>query len=179
MRLLGPAAESRPRSRSRERGTQMSGPPDRGERWKHRGHFPGPARQLTSQAWGRAILWERACATHVHPVQKTSPSHRGRTARTLSASRRSELYACMKTETTKCPECGAGSLFATTTKANGTGAYGPHYLGGLGTPVLHGLIQLDQAKFQVVVCAECGLTRFYADAESRAKLPKTDNWQRI
>ena len=85
----------------------------------------------------------------------------------------------MKTETKKCPECGAESLFHTRTKANGTGAYGPHYLEGLGTPVLSGLIQMDRAKFQVVVCADCGLTRLYADGESRAKLPKADNWQRI
>ena len=38
-------------------GGPTSGKPERGERRKRRGHFPGPARQLTSQAWERASLW--------------------------------------------------------------------------------------------------------------------------
>ncbi|KAF0179838.1 MAG: hypothetical protein FD161_1180 [Limisphaerales bacterium] len=32
------------------------------------------------------------------------------------------------------------------------------------------------AKFQVVVCAECGLTRFYAEPDARLKLPTADGW---
>lgn len=32
------------------------------------------------------------------------------------------------------------------------------------------------AKFQVVVCADCGLTRFYAEASARAKLPTAEGW---
>lgn len=35
------------------------------------------------------------------------------------------------------------------------------------------------AKFQVVVCAECGLTRFYAEGEARAKLSTASQWVRI
>ena len=34
-------------------------------------------------------------------------------------------------------------------------------------------------KFEVVVCADCGLTRFYADAPARAKLPTAKNWSRL
>ena len=76
----------------------------------------------------------------------------------------------MKTETTKCPECGAESLYRTTTPANGS--HGPVLLPGLG-----GFLRF--AKFNLVACAECGLTRFYADDEARAKLPKASQWVRI
>ena len=73
----------------------------------------------------------------------------------------------MKTEIAKGPECEAESLYRTTTNANGS--HGPALLGGLGE-------FLRFAKFNLVACAECGLTLFYADNESRSKLPKAGQW---
>ena len=90
--------------------------------------------------------------------------------RAFTTLRRFELCARMKTETAKCPECGAESLYWTTT--NSGGGYGPILLPQLGT-------FWQVAKFDVLVCAGCGLTRFYAHKEARAKLPTAKLWQRI
>jgi hypothetical protein len=73
----------------------------------------------------------------------------------------------MKTEIAKGPECEAESLYRTPTNANGS--HGPALLGGLGE-------FMRFAKFNLVACAECGLTLFYADNESRSKLPKAGQW---
>ena len=75
----------------------------------------------------------------------------------------------MKTETTKCPECGAASLYRTTT--NSGGGHGPLLLPGLNRSFWRPF-----AKFYVVVCADCGLTRFYAEAEALSKLPTASGW---
>jgi predicted nucleic-acid-binding Zn-ribbon protein len=68
-----------------------------------------------------------------------------------------------------CPECGRQNTFTTITSAGG--GYGPMLLPNLG-----GFMRFP--KFEVVVCADCGLTRFYAVAEARARLPTTRNWRR-
>ncbi len=68
-----------------------------------------------------------------------------------------------------CPECGQNNLFATTTNA-GSG-YGPMLL-----PKLGGFIV--PATFEVVVCADCGLTRFFASSEARSKLATAKKWVR-
>lgn len=83
----------------------------------------------------------------------------------------------MKTETAKCPECGGESLHETITSCGG--GYGPDLLSGLGRWGLGGLIQIEFAKFRVVMCEACGLTRFYAEEAARAKLPKAKLWRRI
>lgn len=75
----------------------------------------------------------------------------------------------MKTDVS-CPECGAKPLYRTTTHANG--GHGPSLLPGLG-----GFFRF--AQFEVIACAACGLTRFYADAAARAKLPRAHQWERI
>ena len=67
-----------------------------------------------------------------------------------------------------CPECGRQNLYATTT--NSGGGYGPMLL-----PRLGGFLRM--AVFQVVVCADCGLTRFYAEPEARGKLPMAKAWR--
>ena len=76
----------------------------------------------------------------------------------------------MKTETAKCPECGAESLYWTSTYSGG--GHGPLLLPQLGT-------FWRPAEFDVLVCADCGLTRFYAHKEARLKLPTASNWQPI
>jgi predicted nucleic-acid-binding Zn-ribbon protein len=69
-----------------------------------------------------------------------------------------------------CPECGQKNLFVT--EANSGGGHAPNYL-----PRLGGFF--SAAKFEVVVCADCGLTRFFASPEARAKLAATSNWRRL
>lgn len=69
-----------------------------------------------------------------------------------------------------CPECGGSNLYQTTTAS--TGLYGPALLPGLG-----GFFRTP--NFHVVVCADCGLSRFYADSTARAKLAATSRWFRL
>ena len=69
----------------------------------------------------------------------------------------------------KCPECDGSNLFCTETDSGG--GYGPMLLRGLG-----GFLRM--AKFRVVVCGDCGLTRFYAEPSARSKLPQAKAWSR-
>ena len=69
-----------------------------------------------------------------------------------------------------CPECGQKNLYVTTTSSSGS--EGPRLL-----PQLGGF--WHSAKFEVVVCADCGLTRFFASEEARGKLPNASNWRRL
>jgi predicted nucleic-acid-binding Zn-ribbon protein len=68
-----------------------------------------------------------------------------------------------------CPECKSPNLFCIET--NSGGGYGPILL-----PRLGGFLRM--ARFCVVVCADCGLTRFYAEPGARAKLPRANGWRR-
>jgi predicted nucleic-acid-binding Zn-ribbon protein len=67
-----------------------------------------------------------------------------------------------------CPECQGKSLYTRTVES--AGGYGPRLLAGLGS-------FFRQPDFRVVVCSDCGLTRFYAPAEALAKLPNARDWQ--
>ena len=60
-----------------------------------------------------------------------------------------------------CPECGQKKLYVA--EARSGGGHAPNYLPGLG-----GFI--GAAKFNIVVCADCGLTRFFALAQARSRL---------
>ena len=66
-----------------------------------------------------------------------------------------------------CPECGSANLRRTSTAS--AGAYGPTLLPGLG-----GFFQTPQ--FQVVLCGDCGLTRFFADSNALTKLTGSSRW---
>jgi predicted nucleic-acid-binding Zn-ribbon protein len=70
-----------------------------------------------------------------------------------------------------CPECGRQNLYANTTRSGG--GYGPVLLPKLGS------FWKFFASFEVVVCADCGLTRFYAEPSARTKLPTTKAWRRL
>ncbi len=76
----------------------------------------------------------------------------------------------MKTISRKCPECDGQTLF-TTIVASG-GQHGPALLPGLGG-------FLHYAKFRLVVCQACGLTRFYAEPEALKKISEASQWQRM
>jgi len=69
-----------------------------------------------------------------------------------------------------CPECGQNNLFVTTT-TSGTGN-GAVLLPGLGS-------FFSQATFEVVVCADCGLTRFFASPKAVGKLATAEEWRKL
>ena len=76
----------------------------------------------------------------------------------------------MNSNRQKCPECGRQNVFATTT--NSGGGYGPMLL-----PCLGGFFRM--AKFEVLVCADCGLAHYYAEPAARVKLPQAQQWRSI
>ena len=67
----------------------------------------------------------------------------------------------------KCAECGGSQLHQARVPA--AGIHGPSFLPGLGG-------FLDFARFRVVLCADCGLTRFYAEPSARAKVAGSRHW---
>ena len=68
-----------------------------------------------------------------------------------------------------CSNCGSGDLRVTTTDA--ASHFGPDLL-----PGASGVFHL--AKFAVVVCCSCGLTRFFAPREAVDKLAKSALWEK-
>jgi predicted nucleic-acid-binding Zn-ribbon protein len=69
----------------------------------------------------------------------------------------------------KCPECGSQALYTTQVDSAG------HSIALL--PGLGGFLRM--AKFNVVVCENCGLTRFYAEPSAREKLSRSARWRAI
>lgn len=76
----------------------------------------------------------------------------------------------MNMKTKSCPECGGATYGHNSARAGG--GYGPYFLPGLG-----GFLRM--ASFEVVVCGDCGLTRFYAEPDAIAKLPHAKQWERL
>jgi predicted nucleic-acid-binding Zn-ribbon protein len=70
-----------------------------------------------------------------------------------------------------CPNCGGTELFRGQPISAG-GGHAPNYLPGLGK--WH-----TAAKFTVVVCQRCGLTRWFASEEARQKLGESEGWERV
>jgi len=70
-----------------------------------------------------------------------------------------------------CPGCGNRTLYQSENVGAGS-SHGPDLLPGLGKFV-------SSAKFVVVVCRDCGLTRFYAQPEARAKLKDSKKWKLV
>lgn len=70
-----------------------------------------------------------------------------------------------------CPECGRSNLHSSVEVSAG-GGHAPNYLPGLGS-------FFASAKFTVVVCKDCGLTRFYASKIARDKLSESGKWRKI
>ena len=71
-----------------------------------------------------------------------------------------------------CPNCGGRALYRSGRISSG-GNHAPDYLPGLGT-------FLRSGGFELVVCKDCGLTRFFARPEARAKLsPESKKWTQI
>ena len=70
-----------------------------------------------------------------------------------------------------CPNCGGHNLYRSEEVRSG-GPYGPNRLPGLG-----GFFK--SAKFELVVCRDCGLTRFFANREATEKLADSKKWRHI
>lgn len=70
-----------------------------------------------------------------------------------------------------CPNCGGNNLYRNADVGSG-GPYGPNLLPGLGR-------FFHSAKFDLVVCRDCGLTRFFASREATEKLADAKKWKRV
>lgn len=73
------------------------------------------------------------------------------------------------TKTKECPECGGRNLYETNVSAGG--GHAPNFLHGLGT-------FFHVPEFRLVMCQDCGLTRWFAPSEAREKVTESSKWQR-
>lgn len=72
---------------------------------------------------------------------------------------------------TNCPECENDNVYISDEIAAAS-VEGPNYLPDLGS-------FWKAPKLHVVVCQDCGLTRFFATKEALAKLPNSAKWRRL
>jgi predicted nucleic-acid-binding Zn-ribbon protein len=73
-----------------------------------------------------------------------------------------------------CPNCQSKSLFVTKTPVSAGGGHAPNHLPGLGT-----FWGLRAARFDVVVCGDCGLTRFFAPEHALGRLQDSPEWEHV
>jgi predicted nucleic-acid-binding Zn-ribbon protein len=71
-----------------------------------------------------------------------------------------------------CPDCGSRTLYRGPATSAGSG-HAPDFLPGLGKS------WYQSAHFALVVCRDCGLTRFYAEPEARKKLGEAKKWKLV
>jgi predicted nucleic-acid-binding Zn-ribbon protein len=71
-----------------------------------------------------------------------------------------------------CPNCGGGNQYVTLKAVSAGGGHAPNYLPNLG-----GILSAE--KFRIVVCSDCGLTRFFARRSAREKLRESEKWKRV
>jgi predicted nucleic-acid-binding Zn-ribbon protein len=74
-------------------------------------------------------------------------------------------------DVTACPNCRGTTLYEGPETSAG-GGHAPNYLSGLGHFIF-------RAKFVLVVCRDCGLTRFFASPAARAKLRESRRWHAV
>lgn len=74
-------------------------------------------------------------------------------------------------ELTPCPSCRGNTLYESKPISAG-GGHAPNYLPGLGRFVI-------SARFVLVVCRDCGLTRFFASPDARKKLKESRHWKPV
>ena len=75
------------------------------------------------------------------------------------------------THVSPCPNCQGKNLYKADNVSAG-GGHAPNLLPGLGS-------FFASEKFTVVVCKDCGLTRFFARTEATSKLPESAKWERV
>ena len=72
---------------------------------------------------------------------------------------------------TPCPNCGGNTLYEGPATGSG-GGEAPAYLAGLGR-------WFHTAQFVLVVCRDCGLTRFFAEKAARDRLKDSRKWKPV
>ena len=70
-----------------------------------------------------------------------------------------------------CPNCGSKNQYRSKEVSAG-GGHAPNYLPGLGS-------FWKAEMFTLVVCSDCGSTRFFARAEAAAKVKASAKWTRV
>jgi predicted nucleic-acid-binding Zn-ribbon protein len=70
-----------------------------------------------------------------------------------------------------CPTCGSDELYANRISSAGS-RHGIRLLPGLGS-------FLHYAELNVVLCANCGLTRFFAEPSACEKVKSAPEWKRL
>jgi predicted nucleic-acid-binding Zn-ribbon protein len=68
-----------------------------------------------------------------------------------------------------CPNCDSRSLYKSGEVSAG-GRHAPDYLPGLGS-------FWAAERFNLVICKDCGFTRFFARPQALAKLPDSKKWK--
>ena len=66
-----------------------------------------------------------------------------------------------------CPNCGSSQVYRCVHETSASGGFGPNLLP-----------ELSWARFRVVVCKDCGLTRLFASAVDRQAL-SSPGWERV
>ncbi len=70
-----------------------------------------------------------------------------------------------------CTNCGSRNQYQSEPVSAG-GGHAPNYLPGLG-----GYFKAE--KFRIVICRQCGLTRFFAREEALEKLGQSEKWRAV
>ena len=70
-----------------------------------------------------------------------------------------------------CPNCKSKTLYRSEEMSSG-GGHAPNYLPGLGKG-------FRSARFEIILCRDCGMTRFFATVESRRKVSDSKKWRRV
>lgn len=75
-------------------------------------------------------------------------------------------------EVSPCPNCRSKTLYRTIKPVSAGGGHAPNFLPGLGRT-------FSAEKFHIIVCADCGLTRFFARPEALGKLSASTKWEHV
>ena len=70
-----------------------------------------------------------------------------------------------------CPNCRGTNLYRSKL-VNAGGGHAPNYLPGLGSI-------WRTEKFYLVLCSDCGLTRFFAREEAAVAVRSSKKWERV
>jgi hypothetical protein len=70
-----------------------------------------------------------------------------------------------------CPHCGSKDVYQNKRGISG-GGYAANYLPGLG-----GFMHC--ARLYPAICEACGLTRFFVDEKTRARLSASPKWEKV
>jgi predicted nucleic-acid-binding Zn-ribbon protein len=71
-----------------------------------------------------------------------------------------------------CPNCKGTNQYRAEKPVSARGTYGPNFLPRLGT-------LFASAQFRMIVCGDCGLTRFFADDAARVEVAESRHWARV